>query len=79
MGQMAHACMHTYMSVWPLTQVEALALQKWGGQEGLDQERQKRQEKRLERARAKAGECRAAHAGAPCMAGVMGLGRWCKA
>ena len=37
-------------------QVEALALQKWGNQEGLDQERQKRHTKRLERAKAKAGD-----------------------
>lgn len=41
-------------SVW-WGQVEALALQKWGGQEGLDKERQRRLAKRLERAQAKAG------------------------
>lgn len=36
-------------------QVEALALQKWGGQEGLNQEKQRRLVKRLEKAKNKAG------------------------
>lgn len=31
-------------------------MQKWGGQEGLDKERQRRLVKRLERAQAKAGK-----------------------
>lgn len=51
-GLIKHTCLQV--------QVEALALQKWGTQEGLDQERQKRHMKRLERAKAKAGELPAA-------------------
>ena len=38
-----------------MDQVEALALQKWGGQEALDQEKQRRLMKKLERAKTKAG------------------------
>ena len=33
-----------------------MALEKWGGQEKLDEERAKRHEKRLEREKAKAGK-----------------------
>lgn len=41
---------------YTVSQVEKLALQKWGGQEELDAERTKRHEKRLEREKAKAGK-----------------------
>ena len=47
MSRQAYTCAHT--------QVEKLALEKWGGQEKLDAERAKRHEKRLHRERAKAG------------------------
>ena len=47
MSRKAYTCAHT--------QVEKLALEKWGGQDKLDAERAKRHEKRLDRERAKAG------------------------
>ena len=37
-------------------QVENLALEKWGGQEKLDAEKEKRHKKRLEREKEKAGK-----------------------
>ena len=36
--------------------MENLALEKWGGQENLDAEKEKRHKKRLEREKEKAGE-----------------------
>ncbi|CAL8462237.1 g1768 [Coccomyxa elongata] len=68
------------MSLYLQTEIEALALQKWGGQEGLDKERQRRLVKRLERAQAKAvssasqqtaSEEVAVEAGLPTAAGVV--------
>jgi hypothetical protein len=50
-----------------LSQVEALALQKWGGQEALDRQKRQLLVKRLDRAKARAGRRRACLLCAPDM------------